>query len=153
MPSSSRTRLISKLSCVQPLLSPKNSPHAVCVLGQRGFTCPPTTAPQALTGPHGHGELFESLSAPIPLDIHSSRRAVWHSLLPCIHLLGFPGGLEVKNLPANAGDVGSIPESGRSPGEGNDNPLQYSCLGNSMDRGAWQVTVYGVAESWTQLSD
>ena len=54
----------------------------------------------------------------------------------------------VKNLPANAGDikdVGSIPELGRSPGRRNGNPLQYSCLGNPMDRGAWQATVHGVA--------
>ena len=60
--------------------------------------------------------------------------------------MGFPGGLVVKNLRANAGDVGSIPESGRSPGEGNCNPLQYSCLGNPMDRGAWKATVHGVAK-------
>ena len=59
---------------------------------------------------------------------------------------GFPGGSVVKNLPANAGDVGSIPGSGRSPGEGNGNPLQYSCLENPMDRGAWQATVHGVAK-------
>ena len=50
--------------------------------------------------------------------------------------MGFPGGLVVKNLPANAGDMGSIPESGRSPGEGNGNPLQYSCLENPVHRGA-----------------
>ena len=49
----------------------------------------------------------------------------------------------IKNLPANAGDADSIPGLGRSPGEGNGNPLQYSCLGNHMDRGAWQVTVHG----------
>ena len=54
--------------------------------------------------------------------------------------LGFPGGSVVKNLPANAGDAGSIPGSGRSPGEGNGNPLQSSYLENSMDRGAWQAT-------------
>ena len=59
----------------------------------------------------------------------------------------------VKNLPANAGDPDSIPGSGRSPGEGNRNPFQYSCLENSMDRGAWQATVYGVAKSQTRLSD
>ena len=52
----------------------------------------------------------------------------------------FPGGSVVKNLPANAGDVGSIPGSERSPGGGNGNPLQDSCLGNPMDRGAWQAT-------------
>ena len=52
----------------------------------------------------------------------------------------------VKNLPANAGDVGLIPGSERSPGEGNDNPLQYSCLENPMDRGAWQATVHGVTK-------
>ena len=60
---------------------------------------------------------------------------------------GFPGGLVVKNPPANAGDTGdtgSIPESGRSPGEGHDNPLQYSCLENPMDREAQQVMVQGV---------
>ena len=58
---------------------------------------------------------------------------------------GFPGGSAIKNLPANAGDVGSIPGLGRSSGEGNGHPLQYSCLGNSMDRGAWWTTVHGVA--------
>ena len=53
----------------------------------------------------------------------------------------------------NAGDLGSIPRSGRSPGEGNDNPLQYSCLENPMDQGAWWATVHGVAKNRTQLSD
>ena len=60
--------------------------------------------------------------------------------------LGFPSGSVVKNPPANAGGKSSIPGSGRSTGEGNGNPLQYSCLGNPMDRGAWQTTVQGVAE-------
>ena len=55
----------------------------------------------------------------------------------------------VKNLPANAGQPGSIPESKRSPGEGNGNPLQYSCLENSMDRGAWWATVHGVSQNQT----
>jgi len=62
--------------------------------------------------------------------------------------------LIIKNPPANAGDVRdmvSIPGSGRSPAEGNGNPLQYSCLKNPMDRGAWQATVHGVAKSQTQL--
>ena len=55
-------------------------------------------------------------------------------------------GSVVKNLPANTGDVGAIPRSGRPLGEGNGNPLQYSCLGNPMDRGAWRATVHVVAE-------
>ena len=62
--------------------------------------------------------------------------------------------LVVKNLPANAGDVrelGSIPGLGRSPGGGHDNLLQYSCLENPMDRGAWRATVHRVIKSWTQL--
>ena len=67
-------------------------------------------------------------------------------------LWGFPGGSMVKNPPANAGDMGSIPWSGRSPGGGNNNPLQYSCLENPMDKGAWQATVHGVTQSRTQLS-
>ena len=64
----------------------------------------------------------------------------------------FPGGSMVKNPPANAGDVGSIPGTGRSPGGGNGKPLQYSCLENPMDRGAWQATVPGVTKSKTRLS-
>ena len=69
--------------------------------------------------------------------------------------MGFPGGAVVKNLSANARgarDTGSIPGSGRFPGVGNGNPLQYSCLENSMDREAWWVIVPGIAKSWTQLS-
>ena len=58
--------------------------------------------------------------------------------------MGFPGGTVVKNLPTNAGDVGLIPGSRRSLGVGTGNPLQYSCLENSMDRGAWQSTVHAV---------
>ena len=62
---------------------------------------------------------------------------------------GFPGGSEVKASACNVGDLGSIPGLGRSPGEGNGNPLQYSCLENPMDGGAWWVTIHGVAESDT----
>ena len=63
--------------------------------------------------------------------------------------MGFPGCSVVKNPPAHTGDVGSIPGSGISPRRGNGNPLQYCCLGNPMDRGAWRATVYGVTESGT----
>ena len=66
--------------------------------------------------------------------------AIW------VSLQGFPGGSEVKPSACNAGDPGSIPGLGRSPGEANGNPLQYSCLENSMDRGAWWATVHGVSK-------
>ena len=66
---------------------------------------------------------------------------------------GFRVGAEVKVSACNVGDLGSIPGSGRSPGEGNGNPLQYSCLENPMDRGAWWATIHGVAKSRTRLSD
>ena len=79
-------------------------------------------------------------------------------------MTGFPGGSEVKASASNVGDLGLIPGSGRSPGEGNGNPLyppgegngnplQYSCLENPMDGGAWWATVHGVAKSRTRLSD
>ena len=63
--------------------------------------------------------------------------------------MGFPGGSEVKNPPAKTGDRGLIPGLGRSLREGNGNPLQYSCLGNGMDRGAWWAIVHGVKKSRT----
>ena len=63
--------------------------------------------------------------------------------------MDFPGGSDDKESACNAGDLGLIPGSGRSPGEGNGNPLQYSCLENPMDRGAWWAIVHGVAESDT----
>ena len=60
--------------------------------------------------------------------------------------MSFPGGSVVKNLSANAGDTGSIPGLGRSPGEGNGNSFQYSCLGNPMDRRSWWATIHGVTK-------
>ena len=68
-------------------------------------------------------------------------------------IMGFPGGLDSKESTCNAGDPGLTPGSGRSPGEGNGYPLQYSCLENTMDREAWRATVHEVAKSWTQLSN
>ena len=70
-----------------------------------------------------------------------------------LHVHSFPGGSVVKNLPANAGDTGSIPELGRSPGGGNGTPLQYSCLGNPTGRGTRRTTVCGVTKSQTWLKD
>ena len=66
---------------------------------------------------------------------------------------GLPGGSDGEESAYNVRDTGSIPGSGRSPGEGHGNPLQYPCLENPMDRGAWWATVYGFTKSWTQLSD
>ena len=67
--------------------------------------------------------------------------------------MGSPGGSVVKNLPAHAGDAGSIPGLGRSPGGRNGNSLQYSHLGNPMNRGGWWATVHGVTKSWTRLNN
>ena len=64
------------------------------------------------------------------------------------YVLGFPGGSNSKEFACNAGDLSSIPGLGKSTGEGNGNPLQDSCLENSMDRGAWWAIVHGVAKSW-----
>ena len=67
--------------------------------------------------------------------------------------LGFPGGSDDEESACSAGDLGSITGLGRSPGEGNGHPIQYLCLENSMDRGAWWAVVHGVAKCWTVLSD
>ena len=69
------------------------------------------------------------------------------------HSQGFPGGSDGKESAYKAGDLGSIPGLGRSPGGGHGNPLQYSSLENPMDRGAWQATAHGVAKSQTRLRD
>ena len=84
---------------------------------------------------------------PIYLPISSSLYQVIESYL------GFPGDPAVKNPPVHSGDTGSIPGSGRPPREGNGNPLQYSCLENPTDRGAWRAAVHGVAKSQTRLSN
>ena len=75
-----------------------------------------------------------------------------HSRTEGIRNLGFSGGSVVQNPPTNAGDEGLISRLGRSPGKGNGNPLQYSCLENSMDRRDWKATVHEVAKSQTRLS-
>ena len=67
--------------------------------------------------------------------------------------MGFSDGSAGKESTCNAGDLGSIPGLGRGPGEGHGNPLQYSCLENPMDRGAWWALIHGVAKSQTRLSD
>ena len=67
--------------------------------------------------------------------------------------MGFSGGSDGKESTCNVGDLSSILGSGRRPGEGNDNPLQCSCLGNPMDRGAWQATAHGVTKSQIRLSN
>ena len=91
------------------------------------------------------------------LQHHSSKALIlWHSVFFIVQLLhpwGFPVGSDGKESAFNVGDLGLISGSGRSPGEGNGNPLQYSCLENSMDGGAWWATVHGVAKSRTWLSE
>ena len=104
-------------------------------------------------------EYWSGQPFPSPGDLPNPGTEPWFPALQADSLLfelqGSPGPV-VKNLPANVGDIRdgiSIPESGRSPGEGNGYPLQDSCLENSMDRGAWQAIVHGVAKSQTSLSN
>ena len=85
-----------------------------------------------------------------PSLISGTKHSYFFTLL---YFMGFSGGSDSKASACNAGDQGLIPGSGRSPGEGNGNPLQYSCLENSMDGGAWWAIVQGVAKSQTRLSD
>ena len=94
---------------------------------------------------HTHSQFLPSLPYAQQLE-----RRLECSVKLCSNNLG---GSEVKASACNAGDLGSIPGLGRSPGEGNSNPFQYSCLENPMDGGAWWATVHGVAKSQTQLSD
>ena len=74
-------------------------------------------------------------------------------ILCLVVVWGFPGGSDNKESACNAGDLGLIPGSGRSPGEANGNPVQYSCLENRMDRGAWQAAVHGLEKRWPRLND
>ena len=118
---------------------PSFTPIALCTFlwsnTHPTLNAPPTaqsTFPQKIQKPAGH-------SRP------SIKVVVIYTLLS-LSLGDFPSGSVVKNLPADAGDAGSIPESGRSPGEGNSNLLQFSCLENSMDRGDWWATVHGVTK-------
>ena len=77
--------------------------------------------------------------------------SIWNQITESEKCL--PGGSDSEESACNAGDPGLIPELGRSPGEGNGSPLQYPCLENPNDRGAWQATVHRVAKSWTRLSN
>ena len=97
-----------------------------------------------------HGAIYHERLTIIHITFHSMV-PVYHYLLE-FHWASLVAQV-VKNLPANEGVMGLIPGSGRYPGKGNGNPLQYSCLENSMDRGAWRATVHAVTQSWTQMSD
>ena len=81
----------------------------------------------------------------------SKQKKVLWNLVQNTSYICFPGGSVVENPPASVGDAGSIPRSGRSPGEGNGSTLPYFCLENPMDRGAWRATVLSVIKSWTLL--
>ena len=98
----------------------------------------------------GAGDGVTAVGGPLFLLLRVGQ--AWPNLFQALATyLGCPGGSVVKNPPANAGGAGLIPGLGRSPGGGHSNPLQYSCLKNPMDRGAWQTTVHGVTETRTQV--
>ena len=86
-------------------------------------------------------------------DFQGSENILYNTVVVATCQDTFFGGSDGKASVYNAGDPGSIPGLGRSAGEGNGNPLQYYCLENPMDRGAWQATVHVVAKSWTRLSN
>ena len=96
-----------------------------------------------LSSPAPHASLAITQHRAVLTDLYSG--------LPlAIYFTGFPGGSDGKESACKAGDLGLVPVLGRSPGEGKGYPLQYSCLENSMDKGAWWATVHGVAKSWTR---
>ena len=120
-----------------------------------GCTCVPHPKSPFHLPPHtfplGHP------SAPAPSILYHASNLDWQSVNNFYKLImdthSFPGGSEVKKSACNAGDLGLIPGLGRSPAEGNGNPLQYSCLENPMEGGAWWATVHGVTKSWTRLNN
>ena len=97
-----------------------------------------------VVGPGPTGITRENLKDMVPVSPTLPQHE--YGLRSCTGHQGFPGGSAAKNPPANAGDMGSIPGSGRPPREGNGNPLQYTSLGNPRDRGAWQSTICGVTK-------
>ena len=114
---------------------------------------PHSLAHGLLLHPHNQQHhIFKSVSACHHISFSDFDPPALPYKWPYGYIRGFPGGSVVKNLPANAGNVGSIPGSGKSPVGGTNNPFQCSHLKNSTDRVAWQFTVHGVAKSWTQLS-
>ena len=101
---------------------------------------------------HGESHGQRSLASYSPQGCKELDMTEQLTLLLLCRIRGFPGSSTVKESTCNAGDVSSIPGTGRSPGVGNGNSLQDSCLKSPMDRGAWRVTAHGVAKSWTRLS-
>ena len=123
--------------------SPQPSSSRPCPAGRQGSLLPASVQPQGLPEPNADRAISGQRG-------HRFRRPPITIINSC---LSFPGGSEHKESASNAGDGGSIPGLGRSPGGGHGNPLQYSCLENPRDRGAWWAAVHGVTKSWTRLSD
>ena len=98
------------------------------------------------------GRKESDISEQLSLSLDSTATDIIY-MPPPRNVRGFPGGSDGKESVCNVRDLGSIPGLGRSPGGGHGNRLQYSCLENSMDRGAWWATVHGVTKSQTRLSD
>ena len=123
--------------------------HSTFWLLSNSPVCPPHSHPLHPFLWGTHSALFSSpclFLDSVTMYLYKYIYIVYMYMYICI---GFPGGSEVKASACNAGDLGLIPGLGRSPAEGNGNPLQYSCPENPMDGGAWWATVHGVAKSWT----
>ena len=126
------------------------------VIGYHPPSAPHPNDPGGTSMPGTGGKLTLLKAQPMPLVGESTKGTqglTRKAFLVTRLSLGFPGGSVIKESACNAGDPGSISGLGRSPGEGTYYPIQYSCLENSIDRGAWWATLHGVTKSWTWLSN
>ena len=116
---------------------------------EEGMATPPSILAQS---PMERGAWWDTVSGVAESQKRLGDLALMHIIMVTLGL-GFPGGSDSQESACNAEDLGSIPGSRRSPGEGNGDPPQYSCLKNPMDRGAWQAIVHGVTKNQTRLSN
>ena len=140
-----RCALNSQLMASANTVSSGHGGHWSHLLDQSGISCP-------LLGKGETSSLVLQMVTKGKMGGGINWKTEWH-IHTSLYNIGFPGSSDSKESACKAGDPGSISGLGRSPGGVHGNPLQYSCLENSMDRGSWRATVHGVTKSWTRLSD